>query len=163
GIKTSGRHGGRGRRGVRRYVVHTGQGFVAVDYTGRGIPAEPLALSAADGMNACIFAYGQTGSGKAHTMIGDAKGGEMAGISCRTMDKLLQVLELRCRQQAEYVFTVKVAMLEIYNEDVRELLSDPSSLPTSGGGGGGEGDGRIGTDGNAGKLEIFRYQDGMVQ
>lgn len=60
---------------------------------------EPLALSAADGMNACIFAYGQTGSGKTHTMIGDAKGGEMAGVSYRTMNKLFQVLELRRRQQ----------------------------------------------------------------
>lgn len=60
---------------------------------------EPLALSAADGMNACIFAYGQTGSGKTHTMIGDAKGGEMAGVSYRTMNKLFQVLELRQRQQ----------------------------------------------------------------
>lgn len=56
---------------------------------------EPLALSAADGMNACIFAYGQTGSGKTHTMIGDAKGGEMAGVSYRTMNKLFEVLELR--------------------------------------------------------------------
>lgn len=60
---------------------------------------EPLALSAADGMNACIFAYGQTGSGKTHTMIGDAKGGEMAGVSYRTMNKLFEVLELRQSHQ----------------------------------------------------------------
>lgn len=52
-------------------------------------------------MNACIFAYGQTGSGKTHTMIGDAKGGEMAGVSYRTMNKLFQVLELRRRQQVK--------------------------------------------------------------
>lgn len=63
------------------------------------LQVEPLALSAADGMNACIFAYGQTGSGKTHTMIGDAKGGEMAGVSYRTMNKLFEVLELRRRQQ----------------------------------------------------------------
>lgn len=60
---------------------------------------EPLALSAADGMNACIFAYGQTGSGKTHTMIGDAKGGDMAGISYRTMNKLFEVLDHRQQQQ----------------------------------------------------------------
>lgn len=66
---------------------------------------EPLALSAADGLNACIFAYGQTGSGKTHTMIGDAKGGEMAGISYRTMNKLFQVLELRKRQQVRLIFS----------------------------------------------------------
>lgn len=63
---------------------------------------EPLALSAADGMNACIFAYGQTGSGKTHTMIGDAKGGEMAGVSYRTMNKLFEVLGHRQRQQVHF-------------------------------------------------------------
>lgn len=34
-------------------------------------------------------------------MIGDAKGGEMAGVSYRTMNKLFQVLELRRRQQVK--------------------------------------------------------------
>lgn len=67
-----------------------------------GGQVEPLALSAADGMNACIFAYGQTGSGKTHTMIGDSKGGEMAGVSYRTMNKLFRVLGHRQRQQVEF-------------------------------------------------------------
>lgn len=70
------------------------------------LQVEPLALSAADGLNACIFAYGQTGSGKTHTMIGDPKGGEMAGVSYRTMNKLFEVLELRRRQQVPGV-TIK--------------------------------------------------------
>lgn len=61
-----------------------------------------MALSAADGLNACIFAYGQTGSGKTHTMIGDAKGGDMAGVSYRTMNKLFQVLELRRVRQVRW-------------------------------------------------------------
>lgn len=66
------------------------------------LQVEPLALSAADGLNACIFAYGQTGSGKTHTMIGDAKGGDMAGVSYRTMNKLFQVLELRRVRQVRW-------------------------------------------------------------
>ncbi|CAM9521574.1 unnamed protein product, partial [Laminaria digitata] len=136
---------------------------------------EPLALSAADGLNACIFAYGQTGSGKTHTMIGDAKGGDMAGVSYRTMNKLFQVLELRRAQQLGYVFTVTVAMLEIYNEEVRDLLSSSESSQSSAGGtgggdggaeGGGDGGGAGGSGGgawNGGKLEIRRDQDGKVQ
>ncbi|CAN0454680.1 unnamed protein product, partial [Discosporangium mesarthrocarpum] len=117
---------------------------------------EPLALSAADGLNACIFAYGQTGSGKTHTMIGDPRGGESAGISYRTMAKLFQVLGHRALQVCAnkrwlfffsfaghaddggpdgYSFSVKVAMLEIYNDDVRDLLrGEASSGPVSGAG-----------------------------
>ncbi|CAM9890811.1 unnamed protein product, partial [Ectocarpus sp. 8 AP-2014] len=122
GVKTSGRHGGGGGASSwRSFALDKALGpSTTQEEVFRQV--EPLALSAADGMNACIFAYGQTGSGKTHTMIGDAKGGKMAGISYRTMNKLFQVLELRQRQQPDYVFTVKVAMLEIYNEDVRDLL-----------------------------------------
>lgn len=59
--------------------------------------------------------------------------------------------------QPDYVFTVKVAMLEIYNEDVRDLLVETPGPATGGGGGGGDG----GAD--VGKLEIRRDQDGRVQ
>ncbi|CAB1109002.1 unnamed protein product [Ectocarpus sp. CCAP 1310/34] len=163
GVKTSSRHGGGGGASSwRSFALDKALGpSTTQEEVFRQV--EPLALSAADGMNACIFAYGQTGSGKTHTMIGDAKGGEMAGISYRTMNKLFQVLELRQRQQPDYVFTVKVAMLEIYNEDVRDLLSDP--LPSGSGGVGGGGSSSTGGDGavDGSKLEIRRDQDGMVQ
>ena len=48
---------------------------------------EALALSVADGFNACICAYGQTGSGKTHTMTGRPDEGQ-PGVSFRTMDKV---------------------------------------------------------------------------
>ena len=85
---------------------------------------EPLALSAADGMNACIFAYGQTGSGKTHTMIGDAKGGEMAGVSYRTMNKLFQVLELRRRQQVCAMCSCPLFDSPAYSPVVRGVALD---------------------------------------
>ena len=74
--------------------------------------------------------------------------------------------------QPDYVFTVKVAMLEIYNEDVRDLLSEsaPSASPSAGGGAAGDvgGGGAGGAEGgsgvpNAATLEIRRDQDGRVQ
>lgn len=63
--------------------------------------------------------------------------------------------------QPEYSFSVKVAMLEIYNEEVRDLLS---SNGTSGGGNNAAGhDVWEGGGGGVGKLEIRRDQDGAVQ
>ena len=98
---------------------------------------EPLALSAADGMNACIFAYGQTGSGKTHTMIGDARGGEMAGVSYRTMNKLFQVLELRRSQQVivttnEFPFHLWVLYLFIEFASLSWGGERKGDLPSSG-------------------------------
>lgn len=78
------------------------------------------------------------------------------------------------RLQLDYAFTVTVAMLEIYNEEVRDLLhsSEPSSS-SAGGTGGGDGNAEGGGEGgsvgggggawNGGKLEIRRDQDGVVQ
>lgn len=76
--------------------------------------------------------------------------------------------------QPDYVFTVNVAMLEIYNEDVRDLLSEssPSAPPPPSGGAAGDVGGGAGGGGerewgsgalNAAKLEIRRDQDGRVQ
>lgn len=60
--------------------------------------------------------------------------------------------------QPEYSYSVKVAMLEIYNEEVRDLLS---SNGINGGHEVWEGASAVG--GAGGKLEIRRDQDGVVQ
>lgn len=67
--------------------------------------------------------------------------------------------------QPGYTFTVKVAMLEIYNEEVRDLLSPSDSSSSASGNGIGIAGGSAAGDGGAdgGKLEIRRDQDGMVQ
>jgi len=94
---------------------------------------EPLALSVVDGYNSCIFAYGQTGSGKTFTMEGSPKNHEY-GVSYRIIQKLFNLLELKNRQHkkqssnsaspdSQFEFSIEVGMLEIYNEDVFDLLS----------------------------------------
>jgi len=93
---------------------------------------EPLALSVVDGYNACIFAYGQTGSGKTYTMEGSAEGGNY-GISYRTIQKIFTLLNLREQQQkaamsaggegAAFSFSIELGMLEIYNDEIYDLLS----------------------------------------
>ncbi|OII73340.1 kinesin-like boursin [Cryptosporidium ubiquitum] len=80
------------------------------------------------GFNCTIFAYGQTGTGKTYTMEGDMKEylesnnmelTEHAGIIPRAVQLIFERLE---SQHTEY--GVRVSYLEIYNEELSDLLSD---------------------------------------
>ncbi|KEG09172.1 C-terminal motor kinesin [Trypanosoma grayi] len=78
----------------------------------------PLIDSVVDGYNVCIFAYGQTGSGKTFTMGGGE--GESKGINTRALERLFQIIEER-RETEES--TVSLSVLEIYCEQIRDLLA----------------------------------------
>jgi kinesin family member C2/C3 len=78
----------------------------------------PLIDSVVDGFNVCIFAYGQTGSGKTFTMGGGE--GEQKGINTRALERLFQIID--DRKETE-VSTVTVSVLEIYCEQIRDLLA----------------------------------------
>ncbi|KAL8208536.1 hypothetical protein R6Q57_007948 [Mikania cordata] len=86
---------------------------------------QPLIRSVMDGYNVCIFAYGQTGSGKTHTMCGpsDASRKEM-GINYLALNDLFDISNRRKDVQKNEIF---VQMVEIYNEQVRDLLTGDSS------------------------------------
>ena len=97
---------------------------------------EPLALSVVDGYNSCIFAYGQTGSGKTYTMEGTSENHQF-GVSYRVIQKIFNLLEFRSRQhnhhgsssdsiESKFDFSIEVGMLEIYNEDIFDLLTTDS-------------------------------------
>lgn len=82
---------------------------------------QPLVRSVCDGYSACIFAYGQTGSGKTYTMTGDGDG-DSRGIIWRALEDLFSYK----RERADDVhYDISVQMLEIYNEQVRDLLCKP--------------------------------------
>ena len=86
---------------------------------------EPLLHSVMDGYRLCIFAYGQTGSGKTHTMQGRTdKGGEdpERGLVPRAMETLMEVR--RAMQANGWTVSFEVSALEIYNENIRDLLTD---------------------------------------
>ncbi|KAF8471700.1 P-loop containing nucleoside triphosphate hydrolase protein [Kalaharituber pfeilii] len=79
------------------------------------------------GYNCTIFAYGQTGTGKTYTMTGDMKDNhgtfsEAAGIIPRSLHNLFTSLDA---SGSEY--TVKCSFLELYNEELRDLLSTEES------------------------------------
>ncbi|CAJ1976096.1 unnamed protein product [Sphenostylis stenocarpa] len=82
---------------------------------------QPLIRSVLDGYNVCIFAYGQTGSGKTHTMSGpDNYTEETVGVNYRALKDLFHLSEQR---KDTIHYDISVQMLEIYNEQVRDLLA----------------------------------------
>lgn len=81
---------------------------------------KPLCRSVLEGYNVCIFAYGQTGSGKTHTMSGTGND----GINFRALEDLFQQREERA---GEVEYTIRVQLVEIYNEVIRDLLVERAS------------------------------------
>mmetsp|Transcript_31054 Transcript_31054/g.71031 ORF Transcript_31054/g.71031 Transcript_31054/m.71031 type:complete len:686 (+) Transcript_31054:59-2116(+) len=75
-----------------------------------------LVVSTIDGYNVCIFAYGQTGSGKTHSMQGTP---EKPGIYMRTFTHLFEVAKERKDRKVQ----LKVSIVEIYNDEIKDLLS----------------------------------------
>ncbi|KAG6634066.1 kinesin-like protein KIN-14J isoform X1 [Carya illinoinensis] len=82
---------------------------------------QPLIRSVLDGYNVCIFAYGQTGSGKTYTMSGpNIMSEEDWGVNYRALNDLFQISQSR---KSSIAYEVAVQMVEIYNEQVRDLLA----------------------------------------
>ncbi|XP_024167492.1 kinesin-like protein KIN-14I [Rosa chinensis] len=81
---------------------------------------QPLIRSVLDGYNVCIFAYGQTGSGKTFTMTGPRELTEKSqGVNYRALGDLFLIADQR---KDTFHYDVSVQMIEIYNEQVRDLL-----------------------------------------
>jgi centromeric protein E len=90
--------------------------------------AKGIVVSACGGRNGTIFAYGQTSSGKTFTMQGSGtiqEGSRGAG----------GIVHLAANQIFDHItnttdrkFSVRASFLEIYNEEVRDLLSDSRVL-----------------------------------
>lgn len=79
--------------------------------------ALPLLTKAFDGYNGTIFAYGQTSSGKTHTMMG--YDGDLGIIPRMNMDIFKRIKDLTTDQRK---FLIEVSYLEIYNEQINDLL-----------------------------------------
>ncbi|KAG7209600.1 hypothetical protein KM043_011258 [Ampulex compressa] len=70
-----------------------------------------------NGYNATVFAYGATGAGKTHTMVGTSS---EPGVMVRALNDIF----MTARQLSENVeFTVTMSYMEIYNENIRDLLN----------------------------------------
>lgn len=94
----------------------------------------PIVENCMAGYNSCMFAYGQTGSGKTHTMLGDITNlGDQANENCGMTPRIFEYLfskiqkEVQDRQLEQLRFVCKCSFLEIYNEQITDLLEPSSS------------------------------------
>ncbi|XP_005188525.3 kinesin-like protein Klp61F [Musca domestica] len=90
----------------------------------------PLIEEVLSGYNCTVFAYGQTGTGKTHTMVGnecaelksswedDSDIGIIPRALCHLFDEL-RMMELE--------FSMRISYLELYNEELFDLLSTDDS------------------------------------
>ena len=74
-----------------------------------------------NGFNGTFFAYGQTGSGKSFSMFGpDSGNDDVRGIIPRSSQRIFQKI---LSDQSDTNYVVKCSFLEIYNEQIRDLLN----------------------------------------
>lgn len=72
-----------------------------------------------NGFNSTVFAYGATGAGKTHTMLGNK---ETPGIMYQTMKEVFKALD---DFKVDRIYEITVSFLEIYNENIRDLIDNP--------------------------------------
>ncbi|ELP93602.1 hypothetical protein EIN_063470 [Entamoeba invadens IP1] len=91
-------------------------------FTTVGIPLVDTALS---GYNSSLFAYGQTGSGKTFTTFGDCDKEELRGIIPRSLKYLFE--RLNNQNEGGVISSVSCSMVEIYNENLIDLIDKTKS------------------------------------
>ena len=74
------------------------------------------------GFSATIMAYGATGSGKTYTMVGK---GQNCGLMIRSIRDLFKVIN----SDKERMYSIKIQYVEVYNEILKDLLTDNNKAP----------------------------------
>ncbi|XP_052529554.1 chromosome-associated kinesin KIF4A isoform X1 [Tympanuchus pallidicinctus] len=82
----------------------------------------PLVRDIFKGYNATVLAYGQTGSGKTYSMGGTYTASQEHDPSMGVIPRVIKLLFEEKEQRQDWEFVLKVSYLEIYNEDVLDLL-----------------------------------------
>ena len=120
------------------YSYWSHDGFIEDPDTGMMVPDGPNSIysdqrrvfndlgvgvlnNAFEGYHCCLFAYGQTGSGKSYSMVGYGKNKGIIPIVCEEIFMRIDKVnsdKLRCE--------VSASMLEIYNEQIQDLLKPPN-------------------------------------
>lgn len=81
--------------------------------------ARPIVEKVLEGYNGTILAYGQTGTGKTYTMSGYPDSPQSKGIIPNAFAHIFGHIAKATENQK---FLVRVSYMEIYNEEVRDLL-----------------------------------------
>jgi len=77
-----------------------------------------------EGYNGTVFAYGQTGCGKSFSMQGIEEPATQRGIIPRAFEHIFESITVADNSR----FLVHASYLEIYNEDIRDLLSKSTKV-----------------------------------
>jgi kinesin family protein 11 len=86
---------------------------------------KPVISDVLKGYESTVFAYGQTGTGKTHTMEGSLANPEEHGVIPRSAQAIFEQLT---REELKYEsFSVFCSYLEIYNEELCDLLAEEGS------------------------------------
>lgn len=120
--------------------------------------ALPLVGEAFRGFNCTLFSYGQTGSGKTYTLQGKP-GEESRGIVPRTAEAIFdKMAELQHKNgtEEEVICEMRLSVMEIYQERLKDLLSTQTS---SAGGAWGQAGGSMAGTAN---LRIREHMGGSV-
>ncbi|KFP11454.1 Kinesin-like KIF27, partial [Egretta garzetta] len=88
---------------------------------------KPLLVSLTEGYNATVFAYGQTGSGKTYT-IGSGHIASVAEDEKGIIPRAIQELFQHISENHNIDFHVKVSYIEVYKEELRDLLELETSV-----------------------------------
>ncbi|XP_060106717.1 kinesin-like protein KIF3C [Heteronotia binoei] len=83
----------------------------------------PLIDSVLQGFNGTMFAYGQTGTGKTYTMQGVWADSEKRGVIPNSFEHIFTHISRSQNQQ----YLVRASYLEIYQEEIRDLLAKDQS------------------------------------
>ncbi len=83
--------------------------------------AFPIVDSIFQGYNGTVFAYGQTGCGKTFTMMGIVTDPNLKGIIPNAFSHIFGFIKTEGESKK---FLVRCSFVEIYNEEIRDLLGD---------------------------------------
>eukprot|EP00536_Pseudo-nitzschia_multiseries_P010966 jgi/Psemu1/204674/e_gw1.354.47.1 len=96
---------------------------------------QPIIRDVLMGYESTVFAYGQTGTGKTHTMEGDLTQADQHGVIPRSAAAIFDALG----KNPEYISSsVYCSLLEIYNEELSDLLAVDHGNNNTGGKRGGK-------------------------
>nr|CAB3259115.1 kinesin-like protein KIF9 [Phallusia mammillata] len=104
-----------------------------------------MATNAFEGYNGTLMAYGQTGAGKTFTITGATENYKQRGVIPRAIAQIFRSIE----EQSDKSVSVRISYLEIYNENMFDLLS---TLPESGASSSGYGDAMTIVEGGDGSV-----------
>ena len=108
---------------------------IAQEEVYHNLDVSSMIASVLAGYNATVFAYGQTGSGKTHTIEGPHAGGTEgepqeglhlhagSGVAPRTIFEMFRQISALKESDTNDDFSVECSYLEIYNEEVFDLLA----------------------------------------